>query len=194
MATAETLPPPATEAEKLYRFTVEDYYQMAEAGVIGPDERVELLEGQVYTMSPIGPFHGGVVDELSEFFIERSKKRYIVRVQNPVRLRDDTEPQPDIALLRRDSRYFKSQQPAAADVFLVIEVSDSTIVFDLKRKLPLYARAGIPEVWIVDLVEKEVRIFRHPGGDKYAQETRASDFASPSAFPDVTVDIANLLR
>jgi Uma2 family endonuclease len=183
-------------SESLRRFSVDEFHSMERAGVFHPEERLELIQGKVYNMSPIGPFHGGVTDILAEYFWELSNKRWIVRTQNPVQLSYESEPQPDIALVRRASHHYKSRHPVPEDVFLLIEISDTTLSFDLHQKLPLYASAGIAEVWIVDLIGQTIQIYREPadGAYKSAGQIRPGEFASPSAFPEAKVDAAELFR
>ena len=169
---------------------------MVEQGVIAPDARVELLEGIIVDMAPIGPFHVGVTAMLSRFLTLAGGDRWLVISQSPLRLSSDTELQPDIMLVPLTMEEFKSRTVIPADVSLLIEVSDTTVRYDRQRKLPLYAEAGIKEVWIVNLDDHFVEVHRGPAGEKYGsmQQVRPGEFASPLAFPDVKVDIANLLR
>jgi Uma2 family endonuclease len=179
-----------------HRFSVEEYYRMAEIGVLKPDARVELLNGEIIDMSPIGPFHGGITKYLNQKFTDASQGRWIVQVQDPVRLDDQSEPQPDLALLKRSPDFYRKRHPQPADVFLLIEVSDSTLPFDRDERLPAYGRAGIPEVWIVNLTNLTIEINREPHFTGYGSKTIlcAGDKASPATFPDVVVDVAELLR
>ncbi|MGA2543555.1 MAG: Uma2 family endonuclease [Verrucomicrobiota bacterium] len=179
-----------------HRFTSRDYYRMAETGVLKPDARVELLDGQVFEMSPIGPFHGGAVSRLNRLFVTLSKGRWFVWVQNPVTLDDYSEPQPDLMLLKPAADDYTTALPAPDDVFLLIEVSDSTVASDREKKLPLYGRAGIREVWIVNLPDQSIEVCRDPHYQGYASTEilRPGSQARPLAFPDVAVDLADLLR
>jgi Uma2 family endonuclease len=177
------------------RFTVADYYQMAEAGVFRPGERVELIEGEIVEMTPIGRRHAAVVDRSANGFSRRLGERTIVRVQGPVRLDDGTEPQPDIALLRPKSDYYDSGIPTAADVFLVVEVADSSVEYDRRVKTPLYARAGVPEVWLALIEADHVEVHREPGptGYRVVRSVRRGESLSPGAFPELVLDVAALL-
>jgi Uma2 family endonuclease len=179
-----------------HRFSVEEYYRMAETGVLKPDARVELLNGEIIDMSPIGPFHGGITKYLNQLFTDASKGRWIVQVQDPVRLDDQSEPQPDVALLNRSPDFYRKRHPQPADIFLVIEVSDSTLPFDREEKLPAYGRAGISEVWIINLTNLTIEIYREPHFTGYGSKIvlKNGDKASPAAFPDAVVDVAELLR
>ena len=179
-----------------HRFTVTEYYRMAETGVLRPDARVELINGEINDMSPIGPFHGGVTKYLIDVFSAAAKGRWKLGVQDPVRLNDQSEPQPDVALLRPAADFYRRRHPGPDDVFLLIEVADFSLDQDREQKLPAYGRAGIPEVWIVNLNELTVEVYREPHFEGYASRTilRAGEQASPAAYPDVSVDVGELLR
>lgn len=152
-----------------HRLTVDDYHRMAEVGLLPPDARVELIEGEIIDMAPFGSEHGAIVDWLAEHLILAAKGTAIVRVQGAIRLGTGSEPQPDIAVLKpRPDRYAKNQ-PTANDVLLVIEVSDTTLLHDLEKKGPLYARHGIPEYWVIDVAARRVRVFRAPRGGTFAE-------------------------
>lgn len=178
-----------------HRFTVEEYYRMAEVGILPRSARVELLDGQITDMMPIGPFHSGVVDRLIELFSELNKKRWIVRAQNPVRLDRNNEPQPDLMLVKRRADSYTRSHPGPDDVFLLIEVADSSLEFDHSDKLPAYGKAGITEVWIVNLSEQQLEVYREPHFTGYAKTTilRAGDTAAPAAFPDAQISVRDLV-
>jgi len=179
-----------------HRFNVKDYYRMAETGVLRPDARVELLDGRIIDMSPIGPFHGDVTTYLTEFFAGASKGRWRTRVQNPVRLDENSEPQPDLVLAKPIADAYRKRHPRPEEIYLLIEVSDTTLEADLEDKLPAYGRAGITEVWIVNLVDATIEVYREPNFAGYGSKTvlRAGGQAKPLAFPDVTIDVAELLK
>jgi Uma2 family endonuclease len=147
--------------------TADEFEQMGRAGIFHPDARLELLEGEIYQMSPIGSRHAACVDFLSSLFNRHFGGRVIVRVQSPIRLEDFSEPQPDVALLRWRDDFYRSAHPTPADVLLVIEVADSTVETDRSYKVPLYARAGIPEAWLVNLPEERIELFAEPAGGDY---------------------------
>ena len=169
---------------------------MAETGVLRPDARVELLDGEIIDMSPIGPFHGGVVARLARLFTLHSNDRWLVWPQNPLRLSDSSEPEPDVMLLKPSPDDYTNRHPQPEDVFLLVEVSDSSLVIDVEKKLPLYGRAGVVEVWIINLEEAAVEIHREPHFNGYGSKTvlRAGDQARPLAFPDTVVNVAELLK
>lgn len=178
-----------------HRFTVEDYHRMAETGVLAVDARVELLEGEIIDMPPIGPSHGGTVNRLNRLFSEPDGDRWIVTVQNPVRLSLHSEPQPDLMLLRPDADDYTGRHPTAEDVFLLVEVAQSSLDHDRAKKLPAYGKAGVPEVWIVNLEEDVVEVYREPHYLGYESKTvfKPGQAVSPAAFPDLKIDIAALL-
>lgn len=143
---------------KHYPITVEMYHIMADSGAFGPDERLELIDGEIIEMSPIGSRHARCVNFLAEFLNRHFLELFIVSVQNPIVATDRTEPQPDIALLKRRDDLYIDQLPTGSDVTLVIEVSDSTVAFDRARKIPNYAAAGIDEAWLIDLESEHVEV------------------------------------
>jgi len=181
---------------ELHRFSAEEYHRLGELGILSPGARVELIEGAIHGMSPIGPFHSGVTMRLNRFFQLRAKGRWIVFVQDAVRLDDYSEPQPDLMLLKPAPDDYVSHHPTPDDVFLLIEIADSTLDFDRGRKLQIYARAGISEFWIVNLRDSTIEVYREPHFTGYENKAvlKADEKASPAAFPDVALEIAELLR
>jgi Uma2 family endonuclease len=179
----------------LHRFSVKDFYRMAETGVLPPGARVELLNGKVIDMSPIGPLHGGVVKRLNRLFHRFAQDRWLMAVQDPVHLEDDSEPQPDLMLLKPAADDYESRHPKPDDVFLLIEVSDATLETDREVKVPVYGRAGIAEVWIVNLDDGTLEVYREPSFDGYAsiQILHKDDKAAPAQFPDAVLEVADLL-
>jgi Uma2 family endonuclease len=183
-------------AQTKHRFSVKEYYRMAETGVLKPNARVELLNGEIIDMSPIGPFHGGVTNYLNEIFTSAANGRWMTIVQNPAHLDDHSEPQPDLMLVKPSPDFYRKRHPQPADVFLLIEVSDTSLATDRDDKLPAYGHAGIAEVWIVNLADLTVEVYREPHFTGYGSKTilRAGDQAKSQAFPDVAVDVAELLK
>lgn len=172
-----------------HRLTRAEYYRMGEVGILKHDDRVELLDGQLVDMSPIGPRHAIVTETLTEMLVQAFAGRASVRCQLPVTLDDGSEPQPDFALVRRPWSGYPHAHPTVGDVFLLIEVSDSSLTFDRTVKLPLYARAGIREVWIVDLTSDRVMVCRSPSGHFYRSVSRvdSSGQLDVEALPGVTL-------
>jgi Uma2 family endonuclease len=185
----------ATIEVRRRRFTVEEYYRMAEVGILGPEDRVELIEGDIIQMSPIGSRHATCVNALNRRLLLAAGDAAVLSPQNPVRLFADTEPQPDIVLLRPpESRYWQ-HTASPVDAMLVVEVSDTSYRYDRNVKVPIYARADIPEVWIVDLTREVVEVFREPGRAGYASVTRLERGATiaPAALPDAVIAVADVL-
>jgi Uma2 family endonuclease len=177
-------------------FTVDDYYRMGDAGIFGPDERVELINGEILTMSPIGVRHAICVSRGTGVFAAAFvAKKAIVSVQNPVLISQVTMPQPDILLLRHREDFYAGKWYGPADVLLLIEVSDTTLRRDRNVKLPLYAAAGVSEVWIEDLKHDLLLVYRDPGGSAYSTclTFKHGESVSPLAFPDMVVSVDELL-
>jgi Uma2 family endonuclease len=176
-------------------FTVAEYYQMAQAGILSEDDRVELIEGEIVTMSPIGSRHAGCVNRLNRHFSQGVGNRALVSVQNPIRLNDYSEPEPDLALLRPRPDFYTQTHPEAQDVLLLIEVADTSTEYDRKVKIPLYARAGIIEVWLVLLAEQLIEVYRQPAPDGYKQVQRLGRGQSlaPLALPELELAVAEIV-
>ncbi|MGH7355061.1 MAG: Uma2 family endonuclease [Candidatus Rokuibacteriota bacterium] len=178
------------------RFTVKEYHRMIEVGLLTKRDRVELLAGDIVEMAPIGDPHAGTVDRITRLFVQALGNRVIVRVQGPVLLAVvESEPQPDLALLSPQADFYTSRRPEPADILLLVEVMDTSAARDRRVKLPLYARAGIVETWLVDVNTNQVEIHRRPGSGGY-QETRMlqrGDRLAIEAFPDLPLSVADLL-
>lgn len=178
------------------KITVDEYYEMARTGLIDPDARVELIEGEIVAMAPIGTPHGYVVDVLADRLYEALRGRAHVRVQGALRLSNRSELQPDLSVLRLPSEQYRQEQASASDALLVIEVSDTTLRKDLHVKIPLYARHGVSEVWIIDLEKNCFRFFRSPVDGKY-QNVSVTSEPKLTPVPGVTgteIDLAKLLE
>lgn len=176
-------------------FTVDDYYRMAAAGVFAEDERVELIEGEIIEMSPAGSRHAGGIKKINALLNERMENTpLIISVQDSIRLDDGTEPQPDIAVLRWRDDFYVDSHPTPADVLLVIEVADSSLVMDLGMKARSYARAGIPEYWVFDLVKNEIVFHAQPENGVYHEVRRVPPDESVSlrANPSIVVSFTEI--
>ncbi len=181
---------------KRRRFTVDEYHRMGEVGILPEDERVELIEGEILEMSPIGSRHAGIVNRLNDLFTLRLRGRAIVAVQNPISLGSKySEPQPDLTLLRPRADYYADALPEPPDILLVVEVMDTSVKYDRRLKLPLYARAGISEVWLLDLNGERVEVCRRPalGGYRDLRTIPRDDSLAAAAFPEVVFTVADLL-
>jgi Uma2 family endonuclease len=177
------------------RFTVDEYHRMGKAGIFGPEERVELIDGEIIQMSPIGHRHMVCVNLASTLFIEAFGRRAMVSTQNPVQLSDWTEPQPDLVVFKPRADFYAGKRPTPEDVLFAVEVSQTTLRLDGKVKLPLFAAAGIPEVWIEDLNQDLLLVFRNPRTDSYltSMTLQRGDSVSPMSFPDVRFSVDELL-
>ncbi len=177
------------------RFTVDQYYRMAEAGILTEDDRVELIDGEIIEMPPIGPEHAWRVDRLTELLIRTFGDVAYVRVQNPVRLGVYSEPQPDLALLRRRPEGYSSAHPTPEDTFLVVEVAQTSVAFDRDVKAPLYARSGIGEFWLGDLNQQTVTVYRDPTSSGYrnSRSLRRGDRVAPQAFAERELAVDDIL-
>jgi Uma2 family endonuclease len=175
-------------------FTVEQYEQMVSTGVLGEDERLELIEGDIVDMSPIGSAHLAHVNRLTHLFVQRVGALAQVSVQNPIRLAN-SEPQPDIALLRPRADYYAQAIPKPADVLLLIEVADSTAAYDRSIKVPLYASGGIPEVWLIDLQERVIEVYRGAAASRYKESHTlvGPDVATILAIPDFNLSVDEII-
>jgi Uma2 family endonuclease len=175
-------------------FTREEYHRMAEVGILKPTDRVELIRGEIVEMSPIGRRHVAFVNNLTQLLVTRLAGRAIVSVQNPVVLTDDTEPQPDLAVIRRRSIPYKEAEITSEDVLLLIEVAESSLPYDRSTKLRVYAEAGVPEYWVVDVAAESVEVHRAPAAGQYRDVSGVVGAASLSllAFPDVALALPEI--
>ncbi len=178
------------------KLSVKDYHRMAEIGIFGPEERVELIEGELLNMPPIGAFHADLGSLLVRRLGYRTEGRAVPWVQNPIHLGTRSEPQPDFALLRHRPRSYRDALPTAADVLLLVEIADTSLRYDREVKTALYARHGIPEYWIVNIPERHIEVHLDPDSEhERYRETRtvAEGLLAPACFPDVSVDVGELM-
>ena len=173
-------------------FTIEEYHRMAETGILRPKDRVELINGEILEMSPIGSRHMACVNNLTRALVLGLGVRAVVSPQNPVQIPLHSEPEPDLAVLR--PRSYKTSAPTAEDVLLLVDVAETSLRFDRTVKLALYARAGIPEYWLADAAAETVTVYRQPAGKTY-EDVRVVGIdgtLSPVAFPDLLIPVADL--
>jgi len=178
-----------------HRLTVDDYHQMAESGILGPDDSVELIAGEVLDMSPVGSLHAALVRALGRWLTDSVGQKAIVAVQDPVHLDHSSEPQPDIALLKPRVDYYATAHPGPADTLLIVEVAESSLAYDLGVKVPLYARHGIPEVWVIDAATRNTHRFRGPRPEGYAEQVMITpeEPLACLAMPGATTTLAAAL-
>lgn len=179
------------------RFDVDAYHRMAETGILAAKDRVELIDGEIVEMAPIGSAHGGMTNRMTRLVAQAvADGRVLASVQSPLRLDPFNEPQPDLMLLRPRADDYTTSHPTAADVLLLVEIADSSLAFDRGAKLALYARHAVPEVWIVDLPGRAVEVYRGPGPDGYAERRRlTAGVAAPTLTLalGIEIDVAALL-
>jgi len=177
------------------RFTVEEYHQMAQAGILSEDDRVELIEGEIVEMTPISSRHAACVKRLNRLFSQRVGERALVGVQDPIRLSEHSEPQPDLALLRPRPDFYTATHPGPQDVLLVVEVAETSADYDREVKLPLYARSEITEAWLVDLEAGVVEIQHKPSsqGYKEVRKYQRGERLASQAVPDLELTVDEVL-
>lgn len=177
-----------------HRITVDEYYRMSEVGLLAPDARTELIDGEVIDMAPIGSPHAGNVDKVSYRLLAALGDLARVRVQHPVRLDRYSEPEPDLAVVVPREDFYEWRHPLPADTLLIVEVSHSTLRLDLEVKVPLYARHQVPEVWVVDLEHNRIHFFRRPENGVYTDvsQTDKPTTVALTALEGVTVDLSGL--
>jgi len=178
-----------------HRLTVDDYHQMAESGILGPDDRVELIAGEVLDMSPIGSLHAALVRALARWLTDSVGPKAIVSVQDAIHLDDSSEPRPDIALLEPRPDNYAAAHPGSADTLLIVEVAESSLAYDLGVKVPLYARHSIPEVWVIDAATRHTHRFRGPRPEGYAEQVMIApeEPLTCLALPGATTTLAAAL-
>ena len=177
------------------KLTADEYQRMGEVGILHEDDRVELLDGELYEMPPIGDGHIGRVNRFTYFFSRRVGDQALVSVQNPIRLSEHSEPQPDIMLLRPRSDFYGTAKARPQDVLLLVEVAESSLAYDRQKKLPLYAAAGIQEMWIVNLIDRLIEVYREPVEDRYAVVTRhgPGEVLRPALLREVAIRVEEIL-
>lgn len=176
-----------------HTWTVAKYHQMAEAGLLDESDRVELIEGELVDMAPIGSRHAFWVDRIAESLGRGSRSAHMVRVQNPVLLGERSEPQPDVALVKRNN--YADRHPGADDILLIVEVADTTLEYEREVKLAVYARHGIPEVWLIDVNAGELTVYCDPSEGRYRliRKPTTTEAVSPTLVPDIALPWAELV-
>ncbi len=179
-----------------YLISVTEWHKMGEYQIFQPETRLELLEGEIIKMSPIGFLHAECVTHLIHLFVPQVIGVAKVSVQSPIQLSDFSEPEPDLVLLRPSSQLYQNGHPTPTDILLLIEVSDTTLKYDRQRKMPLYAREGITESWLVNLEAKQVEVYLNPTAAGYTKIKKATrnDTLIPSQLPQVKIPLAEIFR
>lgn len=176
--------------------TVQTYHRIIEAGILGPQDRVELIEGEIIKMASIGRRHAVTVKKINRIFSRILGERAVVGIQDPLEMENHSEPEPDFILLRNPMDIYEERKPIPADVLLILEVSDSSLVFDRKEKGHLYAKANIQEYWIANLEEDIIEVYREPDGQhfKLCMIKKNGETVSPLAFPDVQIPVSDIIK
>ena len=180
-----------------HRLTVADFHKMGDAGIFHEDARVELIEGELFDMPPIGSGHAGTVMIFIHLLARAVGDLAIVGAQTPIVLGEESEPQPDIVLLKPRDDFYTRSHPMPEDVLLLIEVADSSTYYDRSIKIPLYAHHGVPEAWLIDLPHKRLELYRHPMPEHKTYqhvEPYHEGTVSPQLLPNVTIRVADLFR
>lgn len=178
----------------IHRFNIEEYHRLTKSNILHEDDRVELVEGRIVDMMPIGSKHAACVSRLNRIFTMKLQTSAIVQVQNPIQLLDQSEPQPDMVVLKNRDDFHAERLPYADDILLVIEVADSSLEYDRETKLPLYAKANVPVVWLVNLIENIVEIYSDPSPEGYNVITkcRHNQTIAPKNFPAIKVVVSEI--
>jgi Uma2 family endonuclease len=182
----------ATEVMKRL-INVDEYYKMAEVGILKPGDRVELINGEIYEMSPIGSRHGSVVKTLAMILNEIFKGEAVIGIQDPVRLDESNEPEPDISILKYRADFYSQAHPGAHDILAIIEVADSSLRHDKQVKMPLYANYGIPAYWIIEIATKQITVHLDPVGNSYSSQ-RVYGIGDEIALLGKTIVVGDLLK
>ncbi|MGL5032999.1 MAG: Uma2 family endonuclease [Microcystaceae cyanobacterium] len=178
-------------------WSVDEYYQMAKTGILQPDEKVELIAGQIIrNMTPQGSFHAAAITRTNRLLNQPVQPRFLVRSQLPIQLDNRSEPEPDVALVKSDLFDYDDRHPKAEEVYLIIEIADSTLKTDLTLKKQVYAEANIADYWVLDLTKRRLYVYRQPTREGYQQEQILSeqDSISPLSFPDLQFKVGEMLR
>jgi Uma2 family endonuclease len=185
-----------TIAAELRSLSVQDYHRMVEAGILSADERVELIEGQLYTMAAKGTAHSAAITRIDRVLSQRLAGRALLRFQDPVQLNDFSEPEPDVAIVHLDPLDYEDHHPTPTEIFWLIEVADSTLRRDRDLKIPVYGHSGIQEYWILDVQERCLYVFQDPKQDGYGTEQKLleQDSIAPLAFPDCRIQVGEFLQ
>lgn len=177
------------------KFTVEEYEKMATEGIIKPDEKVELIRGEIIKMSPMGTRHAACIARLTQLLYRKFGDLILLGVQNPIRLNNNSQPEPDLSLLIPRADFYVAAYPCPQDIYLIIEVSDSTLDYDRYTKIPLYAEANIQEVWIINLKEECLEVYRHPLNGSYQamQKYYRGESIFIESFPEIELTLTEIL-
>jgi Uma2 family endonuclease len=178
------------------KFTVEQYHQMGKANIFHPEERLELIKGEIITMSPMGLKHITTINRFNNLLVYELHQKAIISVQNSIQLGKDSEPQPDLVVAKFREDFYKDQRIKPENIYWLIEVSDSTVKYDRETKIPLYAENQIPEVWLINLNKNTLEVYRQPENNGYQdfQKFNSNQIISPLAFSDLIIDLSDIFN
>jgi Uma2 family endonuclease len=178
------------------KFTVDEYHKMGKSHVFHPEERLELIKGEIIKMSPIGLKHASMVNRLSNLFYRNLAEEIIISIQNSIKLNDNSEPQPDLVLAKYRDDFYANKPIEAEDIYLLIEVSDSTLKYDRETKIPLYAENKVNEVWLVNLNNNTLEVYRQPENNSYQhfQKLTSNQTISPLDFPELIINLSSIFN
>jgi hypothetical protein len=176
-------------------FTTDEYFRMVEAGILTKDDHVELIEGEIVEMPPTGDYHAGILSQLTMLFKSVLGTEAVLRHQDPLRLSSQSAPQPDFAVVKFRPDFYKGSHPGPEDVLLLIEIADSSLTFDRRVKAPLYGQAGVRELWIVNIKDRTIEVYREPSdaGFRAISIVRGQERVSPAALPTISFSVGELL-
>ncbi|MDM8558433.1 Uma2 family endonuclease [Candidatus Parabeggiatoa sp. HSG14] len=185
---------PTNTSSTKYPLTTTHFQKMIKTGIFEEDEHIELINGELIAMAPIGPEHSSKIRRLNHQFSQAVGDLAQVDIQNPITLNDHSEPEPDLALLCPSDDFYETANPTAKDVLLLVEVADSFLNYDKKTKIPLYASQGIPEVWLINVPKKQVEIYRNPSPEGYRQILlpEKKESISPTLLPNVSINVSDI--
>lgn len=195
MTLTETLPTNTKNSLLLRRLTVKEYNLMAEVGILTHDEKVELINGQLVTMSPQGSFHAAAITRTNRV-LTKQLNQVLIRLQLPIMVNDFSQPEPDIAIVQDDPLDYDDRHPNATEVYLIIEIADTTLKTDSEIKRQLYASANIPEYWVLDLKQRQLYVYRQPHNQDYQTTMilRDQESIAPLHFPETVIKVSEMLR
>jgi Uma2 family endonuclease len=190
------VPPEPVPLMQHRKFTADEFEKLGEVGILTDEERVELIEGDIIVMGRIKSPHAACVNRLTRMLVTGTGERAVVTVQNPVRLSTYTEPAPDLSLAHPCEDFYRQAHPRPNEMYLAIEVMETTQFYDYKVKLPLYGRNGVPELWLIDLPGQVLEVYRRPFGDQYieSQQLRPGQQIAPEASPELVLAVDAILN
>ncbi len=177
------------------KYTLAEYHQMIEIGILKAQDKVELIRGEIIKMSPVGLKHASCVKKINQLFAQKLGNKVILGIQDPIKLNDNSQPQPDVVLLKPKSDFYATEHPKSEDILLLIEVADTSIEYDRQIKIPLYAENNITEMWLININENIIQVYQNPQGKLYKNITnyQIDDKIDLTIFPDCEIKVKDIL-